>query len=178
MTTRILTIAGAALVAAMTATAATMVLAQEPPPGAPRMRGPGGPPPGGMMGGPMRGPGPMGDLGIPLQALNLTDDQKAQVRSVMESQRDQMQAMMQRQGPAHEALQAAIETSPLDESLIRARSAELAAVEADAAVLRARVRSEIVSLLTPEQQDAVSQMRARRPGPRGGGGPMRQRQLR
>lgn len=170
MKTKILAIAGAALVAVVAAAGGTAVLAQEPPPGAPRMRGPGGPPPGGMMGGPMRGPGPMGDLGVPLQALNLSDDQKTQVQAVMQSHREQTQAVMQRVGPAREALQAAIEATPVDETLIRAKTAELAAVEADANVLRAKLRAEIFALLTPEQQEQVNQMKARRPGPRGQGG--------
>src|SRR5262245_21995239 len=53
-------------------------------PGGPGMRGPGGPG--------MRGPGgPMG-FGLPLRELDLSDDQKTQLKSIMDSHRDEFRA--------------------------------------------------------------------------------------
>jgi Spy/CpxP family protein refolding chaperone len=162
MSTRKLAMVGA-LVAAIAAAAGTSAQAQAPANGQPGMRRPGGP--GGGM-------GPLGDIGLPLPALNLRDEQKAQVQAVIEAHRAELEQLAQRIGPAHQAVRQAIETVPVDETLIRAKSAELAAAEADGAVLRARVRSEIWALLTAEQQQQASQLRMRRPGPRGGA-PMR-----
>jgi len=48
----------------------------------------------------------------------------------------------------------------VDESAIRAMSAEVAAVQADAAVLRAKVHQEVFSLLTAEQQARAKELRA------------------
>ena len=48
----------------------------------------------------------------------------------------------------------------VDEAAIRARSGELGAVEADAAVMRARVHQEVFSVLTAEQQAKAKELRA------------------
>ncbi len=45
---------------------------------------------------------------------------------------------------------------------MRARSAELAKVETEAAVLRARVHAEVYNVLTPEQQEKAKALRAER----------------
>ena len=47
-----------------------------------------------------------------------------------------------------------------DEAAIRARSADVAAIQADAAVLRARVHQEVFSLLTAEQQAKAKELKA------------------
>ena len=48
----------------------------------------------------------------------------------------------------------------LDEATIRAKSSEVAAVDADTAVARARIRVEIFQILTAEQQAQAKQMQA------------------
>lgn len=50
----------------------------------------------------------------------------------------------------------------IDEAAIRARSADVAAVQADAAVLAARLHQEVFSLLTTEQQARARELRAER----------------
>ena len=50
----------------------------------------------------------------------------------------------------------------VDESAVRARSAELGKVETDAAVLRARMHAEVYNVLTPEQQEKAKALRAER----------------
>ena len=133
-----------------------------------RFGGPGGR---GGPGGPMGALGPLGPI---MRQVNLTDAQREQVRSIVESHRDEMQALGERARPAHEALQAAINSGMFDEGTIRARYAEVANVEADVAVAQARVYSEVFQILTPEQQAEVTklqgEMKERRPergrGPR------------
>ena len=61
---------------------------------------------------------------------------------------------------AHKNLRDAVSADTLDEAAIRTRSAEVAAVEAEAAVLRARVRQDVFSLLTAEQQAKAKELRA------------------
>jgi Spy/CpxP family protein refolding chaperone len=56
----------------------------------------------------------------------------------------------------------AVMAVPVDESAVRARSAELAKVETDAAVLRARMHAEVYNVLTPEQQEKAKALRAER----------------
>jgi len=111
-----------------------------------------GPRHGGFMGGGFPG----------LRALGLTDDQRQQIRAAMSSHREEFRAVAERTRAARQAQQAAIEQVPMNESQIRAASSELAAAEADAAVLRARVHEQVFSLLTPEQQTKANALAAER----------------
>jgi protein CpxP len=117
------------------------------------MMGPGGP---GMRGGPG---GPFGMAGLPLRELELTDTQREQVKAVMESHRDEQKAIGDRMQPARKALHDAIAADTLDETAIRAAAAQVGAIEADAAVLQAKIRAEIVALLTPEQVKKAKELR-------------------
>jgi len=136
----------------------------------PFSRGPGGP---GGRGGRMGGPGgPMGMLPMLARELNITDAQKAQIKTIADSHRAEWKALGDRARTAHEALQQAVTADTVDEGLIRQRSAEVAAVEADMNVARARTHAEVFQLLTPEQKTqaktlqstAGERMRERRPG--------------
>jgi protein CpxP len=136
---------------------------QGPPPG----RGPGGAGGRGMgMAGPLGGQrglmgGPMGGMMLPgLGQLNLTDAQKEQVRTAVQSHRDAFKAIADRAIAAREALGDAVTADTFDESAIRAKAGEVAAVELDVALLRAKVYAEVFALLTPEQQAKAKQLRA------------------
>jgi periplasmic protein CpxP/Spy len=115
-----------------------------------RDAGPGGP---GGRGGRMGGPGgPMGMMPMLARELNVTDAQKAQIKTIADSHRDEWNALADRARTTHEALQQAVTADTVDEGLIRQRSAEVAAVDADMAVARARVHAEVFQILTPEQK--------------------------
>ena len=125
---------------------------QDPRPFSRRPGGPGGGPfasAQGRRGGPG---GPMGMLPMFARELNITDAQKAQIKTIADSHRDEWKALGDRARTAHEALQQAVTADSVDEALIRQRSAEVAAVEADMAVARARTHAEVFQLLTPEQK--------------------------
>ena len=101
----------------------------------------------------MGGPGgPMGMLPMLAHELNITDAQKAQIKTIADSHRDEWKALGDRARTAHQALEQAVTADSVDEGLIRQRSAEVAAVEADMAVARARTHAEVFQLLTPEQK--------------------------
>ncbi len=96
--------------------------------------------------------GPMGMLPMLAAQLNLTEAQKAQVKSIADSHRDEWKALGDRARAAHAALQQAVTADVVDEGLIRQRSADVAAVDADMAVARARVHGEVFKILTAEQK--------------------------
>lgn len=126
-------------------------------PGGGRFGGPGRP------GGPMAGwggPGPGGFL--PLMRLDLSSDQRDRVRQVMESHRGEQRALGEKARAAHQALQDLLSSPNADEGTIRARAADVAGIEADAAVLHARIFSEVYQILTPEQQQTFAEMKAKR----------------
>jgi protein CpxP len=124
--------------------------------------GRGGPGGIGRFGGPGGPGGPMGVLPM-INRLNLTDAQRDQVRGLAESNRDANQALGERARAAHEALQAAITAETFDEGAIRAASAEVASVDADLAVAHAKLHSEILQVLTPEQRTQLKELQAKRP---------------
>ena len=153
LTTRTMLSAGLALaLAAGVPGAAAAAQGEGPGRGqGPRMMRPGGP------GGPgMRGPG----LNLPLGRLDLSEAQREQVRGVAGTHAASFRAIGERARAARRALNEAISGEAFDEATIRQRAADLAAVDADAAVLRARVHQEMFALLTPEQQQKARDLRA------------------
>jgi len=151
-------------------------------------QGPQGPPPpdGGMHGrgpgGPMgRGPGgPMGllgGIGPAIRHAGITTEQQEQIKNVMDSHRDEFKAIGERMRTARDGMRAAVEADTFDENTIRAKSQEVAGVEADQAILGAKVRAEILTLLTAEQIEKVKQFRADMQKRMDQGGPRRRGQV-
>ncbi len=162
---------GAGLLA-ITAVAGTFAHAQDQDrPGRPgradgpgRFGGPGGP----GRGGPG---GPMGMLPMLGRAVDLTDAQKDQIKTIVDTHKDDWKALADRARTAHQALQAAVVADTVNEALIRQKAAEVAAVDADMAVARARAHAEVFQLLTADQKAKLktmqTQMQERRGGNRG-----------
>jgi protein CpxP len=97
-----------------------------------------------------------------LRQLDLTEEQRTQVRQVMDGHRDELRAVGERLAAAHKAQNDAVTAPQFDESAVRAKSADLAAVMGDAAVLHAKVHSEVFALLTPDQQAKAAELKAQR----------------
>jgi periplasmic protein CpxP/Spy len=116
--------------------------------------GPGGP---GRFGGPG---GPMGMLPMLGRDINLTDAQRDQITSIANSHKEEWKAIFDRERTAHEGLNAAITADTVNDALVRQKSAEVAAVEADAAVARAHAFAEVVQILTADQKAKLKEMRA------------------
>lgn len=115
-------------------------------------------------GGPGRGPGGI----IPgLRALDLTATQREQVKAAMESHKVELETQAKAMQTARQALHAVVTTDTFDEAAIRLKSADVAVVEADGAVLRAKVHAEVWALLTPEQQQKAKTLQAEREARRG-----------
>lgn len=148
-------VTGAALGLALVAGAGAAITHAQGPmgPGGFMGRGPGG------SGGPGRPGGPMGV--IPgLRALNLSDTQREQIKAVMDAHKGEFDAQMQKAGPARKALNDAVMAESFNEATVRQKAADLATAEADGAVLRAKVFSEVWALLTPEQQTKARELKA------------------
>ena len=114
------------------------------------------------------GPGEFGRPGGPMwlgprlaARLNLTDAQKEQLKSIRESHREELKALSDRARAARRGVQAAATAETLDEGLIRARAAELATIESDLVVARARIYAEVFRILTPEQQAQAREAQSR-----------------
>jgi len=166
----------AGCVALVVATGSALVMAHNEQ--LPRRVGPGigGPPPGGPMGGPRRGPGgpigPMGLGGPEFRELDLTDDQRGQIKAIIDSHQPELKVAAEKIGEAWEAMRQLLEAESLDEPAVRAKSLDVAAADADAAILNAKIRTKTLAVLTAEQQQKLkelresreTQMKQRRPG--------------
>ncbi len=104
----------------------------------------------------------MGIEGLPLRGLDLTDAQREQVRGIMTARQADFKAIRDRLKAAHEARHQAVTRVPVDENEIRARVSEASAVEADFAILRARIHEQVYQVLTPEQQAKAKSLAAER----------------
>ena len=159
MTTRLKTMIAAGAAALMLAGAAPLLLAQNQPPQQQqrqRRGGPGVDGPRGMRGGP----------GMEFRGLDLTDDQRAQLRKIREARQSEFKAAGEKLRAARDGMRALIEADSINESAIRSKSQEVAAAEAEVAILNAKVRAESTQILTTEQQQKLKELRASLPGPR------------
>ena len=109
----------------------------------------------------VRGPrdgGPVGLLLLPLRHLNLSDEQRDQVRTLIGESREAARTNAREIRVAREAVTA----SAVDEERIRTLAAELGRLAGDAAVQRAQVYAAGWQILTSEQQARADEIRAAR----------------
>ena len=131
---------------------------QQPPPFR-RGMGPGGP------GGPGRFGGPGGPMGMlpPLgPRLNLTDAQRDQVKGIADAHKDEWKALFDRARAAHLALEQAVTADTVNEAVIRQKSADASAVDADIAVTRAHAHAEVFQILTADQKTQLGKLEVKR----------------
>ena len=116
-------------------------------------------PRGGGRGG--RGFGP-GASGLALNELNLTDAQREQVREIRGRYQEQIQALSRRLGDLTAKQRQAIETIPVNETLITSATQDMTQAQVEVAIQEARINADIWSVLTPEQQAQATKLRAER----------------
>jgi Spy/CpxP family protein refolding chaperone len=102
----------------------------------------------------------MGMLPMLGPRIGLTDAQKEQIKTIADSHKDEWKALAARGRAAHMALDDAIAADAVDDGLIRQKSAEPSAVEADVAVARAHARAEVLQILTADQKAQLKTMQA------------------
>ena len=120
-----------------------------------------GPRGGGFGGRGERGFGP-GAPGLMLNALNLTDAQRDQVREIRNRYREQTQAATKRLRDLAAKQREAIETIPVNETLITSATQDLTQAQAEMAINEAHLNADIWAVLTPEQQAKATKLRAER----------------
>jgi Spy/CpxP family protein refolding chaperone len=118
---------------------------------------------GGGPGGPGRGlSGRIGASGLPVRQLNLTDAQQQLVRDIRQQHRATLRQLEERLRAATESEQAAIQTVPLNEGLIRSSSGALTAARTDLAIEQGRIYNEVWTILTPDQQAQAKKLQSER----------------
>ena len=93
------------------------------------------------------------------QRLDLSDEQRDQIRDILLSHKDELQAELQAVRDARSAQFDAIHADTFNEAAIRAAAAEVGTAEAELAVTRGVIVSEVRQVLTPEQQAEAAKLR-------------------
>jgi Spy/CpxP family protein refolding chaperone len=91
--------------------------------------------------------------------LNLTADQRQQIRDIVQSHRPEIAAVVKPLVEKRRALRTATNSSPVDETAIRAASADLAQSIGDAAMLAAKIKLEVRKVMTPQQAQQIDAFR-------------------
>jgi len=114
--------------------------------------------PGFARGGGPGGLGLFGPGGMGLEGANLTDAQKDQVKGIVDAHRAEMRGLLDRQAQARRMLTASADSGQVNEAL----AANVGNTTAAVALAEARLRAEVLQVLTPEQRAALQQRAAER----------------
>ena len=118
-------------------------------------------------------------MGVPpiehlAQALNLTEAQAAELKPFLDSERQTVDALMQKLGDLHKQLEEATKDGHFDEAQVRGLATQMAQAQADLMVEHERLKAKIYNTLTPEQRARMEELHKRggphdgRPGPPNG----------
>ena len=99
-------------------------------------------------------------MGFFAHKLNLTDDQKAQMKAVMQKEHPAMKALHEQQHQVDLQLRQYVEGN-YDEAKVQALAGQKAQIQAQQTVAETRIHSQLYQLLTPEQQGQLKEMEAK-----------------
>jgi Spy/CpxP family protein refolding chaperone len=101
-----------------------------------------------------------GEMGFLSRKLNLTEAQRAQIKTIFEAQRATMRPVMQQMAQNRAAMLTATAGGAFDQAKVQAIAAQQAQLEAQLTVQRKSVESQIYNtVLTSEQKATAEQMR-------------------
>lgn len=90
--------------------------------------------------------------------LNLTDNQKKEIFSIRLDERAKMKPMMESLKDGHKQLAALVKSDKFDEAKAQSIAKGQAAILANIIVEKARMRSRMYAVLTPEQRTKLEQI--------------------
>ena len=98
-------------------------------------------------------------FGFMSKKLNLTDDQKTQMKAVMQKEHPTMRPLMQQEHQVDLQLRQYVEGS-FDQAKVQALATQKAQIQAQMTVQETRIHNELYQLLTSDQQAQLKQMEA------------------
>lgn len=109
--------------------------------------------PAGRFRGRHRGTGPEDRTARMVRRLGLTEEQREQVQAILESERKTAAPLRQQLAETRKKMREAALAEPFDESAIRRLAERRSEMRVELDISRARARSRIHALLTPEQRE-------------------------
>jgi len=100
--------------------------------------------------------------GMMFSQLNLTDQQKSQLKDIFQSQRASAQPLRDELKTKRQALRAATTASNFNEDAVKAAAQDLASTQANLMVIRAETMRKAFAVLTPDQQAKLKELRTQR----------------
>ncbi len=97
-----------------------------------------------------------------LQELQLTDDQRAQLKSIFANDRETVRALRRDLWEKRKALSEVTRAEPFDEGKVGSYAHEVGNAQAKLMVARARLIHKAISVLTPEQKAKLNELREER----------------
>lgn len=93
------------------------------------------------------------------RGIDLTEDQKAQMKQIRENHRQTLQPLMQELRAKRQELRQASESGSFNESLAAQKLAEIAPLQARLMGEQFKLRQEMLGVLTPEQKTKLEERR-------------------
>jgi periplasmic protein CpxP/Spy len=99
-------------------------------------------------------------MGFFSKALNLTEDQKTQMKAILQKEHPAMKPLMQQEHQIDQQLRQYVEGT-YDEAKVRALAAQKSPVQVELTVAHTRIHNELYQLLTTEQRAQLKDMEAK-----------------
>ena len=93
--------------------------------------------------------------------LDLTEAQRAQIKTILETERPKLQPLVLQAAATHKALVEATKNGEFNEAQLRVLAAQQGQTVANLIVEKERVKTQIYQVLTPEQRAKLEQLRQR-----------------
>jgi len=94
--------------------------------------------------------------------LDLTDAQQAQVKDILAKEKPSVLPLVQQLAQAHQQMSQFEQAGSFDEAKVRALATQQSQTMTELLVQKARIKSELMAVLTPEQKDKMAKLEARR----------------
>lgn len=101
-------------------------------------------------------------LGFYADYLDLTDAQQAQMKDILAKEKPTIQPLIQQLAQGHQQMSQLEQAGKFDEASVRALASQQSQAMTELMVQKARIKSELVTLLTPDQKDKLAKFEARR----------------
>ena len=98
-------------------------------------------------------------MGFFAKQLNLTDDQKTQMKAIMQKEHPAVKPLMQQEHQIDQQLRQYVEGS-YDAAKVQALAAQKAQIQIQLTVAETRIHNELYQTLTADQQSQLKQMEA------------------
>ena len=104
--------------------------------------------------------------GMAFRGVDLTDDQKAKLKELRQSNREGLKSVREGLKANRKKMQELTANGAFDEAAVTALANEQAGLSAKMIVERQRIKSQMFSILTDEQKTKLAEMKAKRGGHR------------